>query len=108
LQLISSFFLRETLPRTRVNRLGEFSLIGQLFSVASLYKITEVAQIFGLLFPQYQLYINLDKKLVGTHYGRLFRKLIWSPCLEQRPEFLGFDNILEIIPNYALIVEKEY
>jgi hypothetical protein len=30
--------------------LGEFSPIGQLFTLASVCKITEVGQIFGLLF----------------------------------------------------------
>jgi hypothetical protein len=25
-------------------------------------------------------YINFDKKLIGLHFGRLFHKLIWSPC----------------------------
>jgi hypothetical protein len=34
----------------RVTRLGEFSPFGRLFSLASLLKISEVAQILGLLF----------------------------------------------------------
>jgi hypothetical protein len=36
---------------TRVTRLGEFSPIGWLFTLGSFLKMTEVAQIFGLLFP---------------------------------------------------------
>jgi hypothetical protein len=73
-----TFFSGWCLPMNRVTRLGEFSPIGRLFSLASLLKITEVAQ---LLFPHNQLRINFDKKLVGQHFGRLsFHKLIWSPC----------------------------
>jgi hypothetical protein len=29
-------------------------------------------------FQQYQICINLDKTLLGLHFGRLFRQLIWS------------------------------
>jgi hypothetical protein len=36
----------------RVTRLGEFSPLGQLFTLSSFSKITEVAQTFGLLFPR--------------------------------------------------------
>jgi hypothetical protein len=66
---------------TRVTRLGEFSPIGRLFSFASILKITEVAQVLGLLFSKVPVSINLDKKLDGLHFGRLFQKLIWSPCI---------------------------
>jgi hypothetical protein len=44
-----------------VTRFGQCSLIGRLFSLVTLSKITEVEQSVGLLFPQYKLCINLDK-----------------------------------------------
>jgi hypothetical protein len=46
----------------RVNRWGEFSLIGWLFAVGSLLKIINVVQSVVLLFPWYKLCINFDKK----------------------------------------------
>jgi hypothetical protein len=43
--------------------------------------ITGVAQsFFGYIFPQCKLSIDFEKKLAGPHFGRLFSKLIWSPC----------------------------
>jgi hypothetical protein len=50
--------------------------------VGSVLKITRVAQSFGLLFPRYQLCIHFARKLVGVHFGRLFRKLIWDRCYD--------------------------
>jgi hypothetical protein len=39
-------------PKTRVTRLAEFSPIGRLFILGSFFmKITEITQIYGLLFP---------------------------------------------------------
>jgi hypothetical protein len=63
----------------RVTRLGEFLPFVRLFSLGSFWEITEVAQIYGVLFPQVKLCINFDKKMFGLHFGRLFHKLIWSP-----------------------------
>jgi hypothetical protein len=50
----------------RVARLGDFSPIGRLFSlrVVFSYKITKVAQTFGLILP--------TKIWVGLHLGRFF------------------------------------
>jgi hypothetical protein len=42
--------------------------------------ISEIAHIFGLLFPQLRLYINFDKNVLGYILGNLFHKLIRSPC----------------------------
>jgi hypothetical protein len=50
---------------SRVTRLGEFSLIGPLFTVGTVLKITEVEQIFGLLFPRYRNVLILTKKCLG-------------------------------------------
>jgi hypothetical protein len=41
----------------RVTRLAEFSPIGPLFSLGSFLKNTEVAQVFGLLFPAVKKYV---------------------------------------------------
>jgi hypothetical protein len=43
-------------------------------------KTTKVSHIFWLLFPYVSFSIHFDKKWVGLHFGRFFRKLIWSPC----------------------------
>jgi hypothetical protein len=63
----------------RVTRLGEFSPVGRLFSLGTCLEITEIVQFLGLLFPK--LCINFDKG-VGLHFGQFFRKLIWSPSME--------------------------
>jgi hypothetical protein len=66
-----------------VTRLGEFSPIGQRFTLGSVLKITEVAKSFVLLFFHSTVYVSiLTKKLVELQFGRLFRKPIWSPCIE--------------------------
>jgi hypothetical protein len=39
-----------------------------------------VSQFFGYFFPRCQLVIIVGKKIVGLHFGLLFRNLIWSPC----------------------------
>jgi hypothetical protein len=66
--------------KSRVTRFGVFSPVGRLFTLGSRLKMTEVVQILGLLFPQYKLRVDFSKKWVGIHFGRLFHKLIWSPC----------------------------
>jgi hypothetical protein len=54
--------------------------------------MTEVAQILGYFFPNVCMYvcINFDKTWVGLHIGRLFNKLIWSPCLKRLSDFFPF------------------
>jgi hypothetical protein len=69
-----------TLLVSRVTRLGKFLPIKRVPSWDSVVKITEIAQIFGLLSLQCQLCINFDNSLIGLHFGRLFHKVIWSPC----------------------------
>jgi hypothetical protein len=55
-------------------RFGEFSPIWRSFAFVSVLKMTEVAQIFGLLVSTVtdQLCINFDQKWLGRHIGRLF------------------------------------
>jgi hypothetical protein len=50
--------------------MGEFSPIGR-----SIYLF------LGYFFPRSKLRINFDEKRVRLHFGQLFHKLIWSPCL---------------------------
>jgi hypothetical protein len=66
----------------RVTRLGEFSPNGQQFSPA-FFTIAEVDKsLVATFFPRKILCIDFDlgKKYVWPHFGRFFRKLIWSPC----------------------------
>jgi hypothetical protein len=56
-----------------VTRLGKFSPNGWLFTLSSLLKIAKKQLTFrGYLFPRWGFCINLDKKLVGLYFGRLF------------------------------------
>jgi hypothetical protein len=74
----------------RVTRLGEFSPLHW----AIVY--------FGQCFENYRSYVNFlaiflrgiscmyiyfDKSLFGPHFGRLFHKLIWSPCFFEDKSF---------------------
>jgi hypothetical protein len=43
-------------------------------------KLTELAHIFGLLFPQLRLSIKIDKKWVGPHFGRFFTNSSGHPA----------------------------
>jgi hypothetical protein len=69
------------------DQIGRNSPTGRLFTLGSFKKITELAQILGLLFPSepctYEcmyICIYFVKKCVELHFGRLFHRLIWSPC----------------------------
>jgi hypothetical protein len=42
-------------------------------------KIAKNIQILGLYVPRLRLRIIFDKKYIGQHFGRFFRKPIWSP-----------------------------
>jgi hypothetical protein len=50
-----SFAASPCRPLTVVTRLGEVSPIWRLFNLVNLFKITKVAQIFGLLFSMVQV-----------------------------------------------------
>jgi hypothetical protein len=56
--------------------LGEFLPTGRIFSLASLLKLSEVVQILGLLFPQYQLCITFDKKIRWATFWATFSHLV--------------------------------
>jgi hypothetical protein len=59
----------------RVTRLGEFSPVGWFFTMDIFLKIIEVAQK-----AHGKGYATILAKLFRLHFGRLFLKLIWSPC----------------------------
>jgi hypothetical protein len=70
------------LSLSRATWLGEHLPIGHLVILSSFLKITEVAQIFRLIFSHGKSYVLiLTKKWFGLHFGPFFHKLIWSPCL---------------------------
>jgi hypothetical protein len=66
--------------------LGEFSTIGRI-SLGSFLTIGVVPtpNFLSYFCPRNMLRIDLDKNLVGIHFGRLVRKLIWSPCSGSHP-----------------------
>jgi hypothetical protein len=51
------------------DQIGRISPIGPLFTLGG-FLITEVAQIFGLLFSAVQVF----QKCIGQHFGRFFSK----------------------------------
>jgi hypothetical protein len=53
----------------RGDQIGRISPIGPLFTLGG-FLITEVAQIFGLLFSAVQVF----QKCIGQHFGRFFSK----------------------------------
>jgi hypothetical protein len=64
--------------------LGEFSPIGQLFSLGSLLKITQGAQILGLLFSHRKSNVLiLAKSAVGNILGDFFTSLSGHPAWSQ-------------------------
>jgi hypothetical protein len=61
-----------TLSGARVTGLGEFSPIWRVFALGSFSECKEVAQIFGPLISQYNLYLYCGKKWAGPRFGRFF------------------------------------
>jgi hypothetical protein len=79
--LLSGFYVHVSDDQgDQIGRIFAYLHIQWFFTLGSVSKITEAAQILGLLFPRYQLRMNIYKQSVGPNFGRLFRKLIWSPC----------------------------
>jgi hypothetical protein len=69
--------------------LGEFSPIEPLFALGSLLEITKVGQLWGQFFSYRKSFVFIiEKNGFWLHFGRLFHKLIWSPC--QRPCFISY------------------
>jgi hypothetical protein len=57
---------------------------------ALLLKITEVSERFGLLLSKVKVVCYFwTKNGTGLHFGRHFRKLIWSHCREIEKFFFG-------------------
>jgi hypothetical protein len=85
----SAWLIRLTYVRTwlspsdqisgRVTRLGEFSPIRRMFTLASFFTITEVARIFWLLYSTGKV-MNYFLQKIGLKFGHFFHyKPIWSP-----------------------------
>jgi hypothetical protein len=83
----------------RVIRLGEFLPIVRLFYTGCFLKHTYVFQIFGRLFSTGKTYILIFyKEWTGLHFGRLFRKLIWSPWIQCYSFIALLSTFLEFSP----------
>jgi hypothetical protein len=61
-----------------MNRLGEFSPLGQLFYIGCFLKISEVAKTFDCFFYSEKSNLLILPKRVGLHIGVFFHKHIWS------------------------------
>jgi hypothetical protein len=89
----------------RVTRLDEFLPFGWLFTLAMFYKSSAN---FWATFSM-QLSISLAKQWVGLHFGRLFRKLIWSPWEFSAKTRTRFSNSLdEIIPERNWLIKTQF
>jgi hypothetical protein len=62
------------------DQIGRIFFHWAIVFLASLLKMTEVAQNFKLLFPQYQLCINFDKKWLATLWGDFFTNSSGHPA----------------------------
>jgi hypothetical protein len=65
--------------RTRVTVLGEFSPVGDCFTLDIFWKLPKKPTFLATFSTVVH---NLTKKVVGLHFGRFFNKLIWSPRIE--------------------------
>jgi hypothetical protein len=75
--------------------------IGRIFVYWAIVFFGQFIEILGYFFPQYQLCINFDKKMVGLHFGRLFHKLVWSVTLDRTSahcKFVLAQNFCRPIP----------
>jgi hypothetical protein len=64
-------------PTYQGDQIGRIFAQGVIATLSSFIKIAEVDQIF---LPKYKLCMNFYTKMAGLHFGRIFQKLIWSPC----------------------------
>jgi hypothetical protein len=67
-----------------VTRLGE--IVYLLWAVT--WKLRKYPTHLGYFIPWLSSNINLAKKLLGLHFGRLFHILNWSPCLHNKCFFV--------------------
>jgi hypothetical protein len=58
-----------------------------LSTLSSLFLITDVAHMFGLLLSTVKVVHKFWQKGVGLHFGPLLHNLTWSPCF-QRHQFV--------------------
>jgi hypothetical protein len=58
-----------------------------IHTLSRFFKLTKKTECRGCFCPRKKLWGNFDKQGVGLHFGRIFHKLIWSPCLPRRRWF---------------------
>jgi hypothetical protein len=66
--------------RNRVTSLGEFSLIGRLFSLRTFFKTAEVVLIFELLFSTVKIIVILTKKMGWATFWSIFSQTHLVTC----------------------------
>jgi hypothetical protein len=93
-----------------VFKLGDFFAFWAIYFFGQFFeKITIASQIFWLLFSTYYVLI-LTKKTVGLHFGRIFHKLIWSPCRTYGKVASGIEVLIglhrKVIKVVQLIIQK--
>jgi hypothetical protein len=98
------------LLQTRVTRFGEFSAVGRLFTLG-FFRHQMKPKCFCYFFTPYEICINVDKKWVGSHFGRFFHKLIRSHCWKQTINKGGtripsFSGDLRFVPRWPTFFSK--
>jgi hypothetical protein len=86
-------FIKETAITTviRVDRLGEFSPIGSLFTLGCFMKSTEIAQIVCLLFSTVKvMHIFLPELFLATFWAIFFTDSSGHPGGDTETKFLTF------------------
>jgi hypothetical protein len=86
-------------PSNRVTGLDKFAPIGRFFTLGSGFKTTYVssANFDGAKYTKPVINVLIFERLVGPHFGRLFRKHVRSPChqtsfLPSMPCFPSFNH----------------
>jgi hypothetical protein len=73
---------KKSLHRSQIGRIfADWEIVHLLLESLKSYIISPYLGTAVLSFPN--LGINFDQKWVGLHFGRIFLKLIWSPCLPE-------------------------
>jgi hypothetical protein len=94
INLIAEFLLMQIHLISTATRLGEFSPIGWLFTLGSIFKLHNQATFLGYFSPRLWLRIIYDKRRGGLHFGRFFHKLVeaMAKALQRRTEIYGNDK----------------
>jgi hypothetical protein len=90
---------------SRVTRLDDVTPIGRLFTLGK-FKITEVAHIFGVLFPREKLFIFFYK-CVGTHFGPFFTNSSGHPIIGRASVPCSFPESAHSVQKIAILIRKK-